>query len=386
MTMKQWVRQGVALTLMCGAGAVLAQVKIGVVLSATGPAASLGVPEKNTIALLPTEIGGKTVQYIVLDDGSDTGKAVQDVHKLIDEDHVDAIIGSTVTPNSIAMLDTVAAGKTPMISMAASAKIVEPMDAKRKWAFKTPQNDSLMADAIAEYMQKHGVKTVGFIGFADAYGDSWLTEFTRAAGAHQLKIVGSERYARTDASVKGQALKLLGANPDAILIAGSGTPAALPAKEFKSLGYKGKVYQTHGVANNDFLRVCGKDCDGELLPAGPILVADQLADSNPVKKSATEYKTRYEGKYGAGAVSTFGGHAWDAGLMLRTAIPEALKKGQPGSEAFRAALRDQLENLKDLAISHGVMNTTASNHNGLDKRARVIVQIVDGKWKLVDSE
>jgi branched-chain amino acid transport system substrate-binding protein len=381
----QWVRTAIALALVCGASAAMAQVKIGVTVSTTGPAASLGIPEKNTIALLPQEIGGKSVQYIVLDDASDTSKAVQNTHKLIDEDHVDAIVGSTVTPNSLAMLDVVSEGKTPMISLAASAAIIAPMDAKREWAFKTPQNDSLMADAIAGYMEKHGVKTVGFIGFADAYGENWYSVFSTAAAAHHLKLVANERYARTDASVTGQVLKTMAANPDAVLIAGSGTPAALPAKTLKERGYKGKIYQTHGVANNDFLRVCGKDCEGELLPSGPILVADQLPDSNPVKQSSEAYKNAYEKAYGVGSVSTFGGHAWDAGQMLQRAIPEALKKGQPGTVVFREALRDALANIKELPLAHGIMNTTATDHNGLDKRARVIVEIVDGKWKLQDE-
>jgi len=379
---RQWLGTSVALALTLGAGSAFAQVKIGVILSATGPAASLGIPEKNTIALLPREIGGKSVEYIVLDDGTDTSRAVQDTRKLIDEDHVDAIIGSTVTPNSLAMLDPASQARTPMISMAASAAIIAPMDEKRAWAFKTPQNDSLMAHAIADYMEKHGVKTVGFIGFADAYGDGWSNVFTAAAAAHKLKIVANERYNRTDTSVTGQVLKTMSANPDAVLIAGAGTPAALPARTLKERGYKGRVYQTHGVANNDFLRVCGADCNGELLPAGPILVADQLPDSNPVKASALAYKNAYEKAYGVGTLSTFGGHAWDADQMLQRAIPEALKKGQPGTEAFRVALREALENIKGLPLSHGIMNTTPTDHNGFDNRARVMVQIVDGKWKL----
>ncbi|MBR7995660.1 ABC transporter substrate-binding protein [Burkholderia cenocepacia] len=382
MKMNRWMEALLAAGLVCAAATASAQVKIGVTLSATGPAASLGIPEKNTIALLPKEIAGKSVQYIVLDDASDTSRAVQNVRKLIDEDHVDAIIGSSVTPNSLAMLDPVSQGKTPAISLAASAQIIAPMDAKRAWMFKVPQNDQLMADAIAGYMAKHGVKTVGFIGFADAYGDSWYKTFDAAAAKNGLKLVSNERYNRTDASVMGQVLKLLGANPDAVLIAGSGTPAALPAKTLKERGYKGKVYQTHGVANNDFLRVCGKDCEGEILPAGPVLVTDQLPDSNPVKKPALGYKAAYEKAYGTGSLSTFGGHAWDAGLLLQRAIPEALKKGQPGTEAFREALRASLESVKDLPVSHGVINMTATDHNGFDTRARVMVQIVDGKWKL----
>ncbi|MCR4470564.1 MULTISPECIES: ABC transporter substrate-binding protein [unclassified Burkholderia] len=382
MKMNRWMEVLLAAGLVGAAATASAQVKIGVTLSATGPAASLGIPEKNTIALLPKEIAGKSVQYIVLDDASDTSRAVQNVRKLIDEDHVDAIIGSSVTPNSLAMLDPVSQGKTPTISLAASAQIISPMDAKRAWMFKVPQNDQLMADAIAGYMAKHGVKTVGFIGFADAYGDSWYKTFSAAAEKNGLKLVSNERFNRTDASVMGQVLKLLGSNPDAVLIAGSGTPAALPAKTLKERGYKGKVYQTHGVANNDFLRVCGKDCEGEILPAGPVLVTDQLPDSNPVKKPALGYKAAYEKAYGAGSLATFGGHAWDAGLLLQRAIPDALKKGQPGTEAFREALRASLESVKDLPVSHGVINTTATDHNGFDTRARVMVQIVDGKWKL----
>jgi branched-chain amino acid transport system substrate-binding protein len=383
---KSWIRAAVfaavAAVSVCGAGTAAAQVKIGVTLSTTGPAASLGIPEKNTIALLPKEIGGKRVQYIVLDDATDSTHAVQNAHKLIDEDHVDAIIGSTVTPGSLAMLDPVFESKTPMISLAASASIVEPMDAKRRWAFKTPQNDASMADAIAAYMDKHGVKSVAFIGFADAYGESWYAVFGAAANAHHLKLVANERYSRTDASVTGQVLKMMSQHPDAVLIAGSGTPAALPAKTLKERGYRGDVYQTHGVANNDFLRVCGSDCDGELLPAGPILVTDQLPDSNPVKQSSQAYKNAYEKIYGMGSVSTFGGHAWDAGQLLQRAIPEALKKGQPGTIAFRTALRDALENVKDMPAAHGIFNMTATDHNGLDNRARVIVQIVGGKWQL----
>jgi branched-chain amino acid transport system substrate-binding protein len=301
---------------------------------------------------------------------------------LISEDHVDAIIGSTVTPNSLAMLDVAADAHTPMISMAASQAIIAPMDAKRFWSFKTPQNDSLMADAIATQMQSQGVKTVGFIGFADAYGESWLKEFTAAAVAHQIKVVASERYQRADTSVTGQVLKVMSAHPDAVLIGASGTPAALPERSLKERGYAGKLYQTHGVANNDFLKICGKDCDGTWLPAGPLLVAEQLPDSNPVKHSALEYKQAYEKAYGVGSVSTFGGHAWDAGQLLAHSIPMALAKAQPGTDAFRAALRDALASQTDLAASQGVFNMTANDHNGFDTRARVMVEIQGGKWVL----
>ncbi|WP_250523209.1 MULTISPECIES: ABC transporter substrate-binding protein [unclassified Caballeronia] len=361
---------------------VLADVKIGVTVSATGPAASLGIPEKNTVSLLPKEVAGQKVEYIVLDDATDSTQAVKNARKLTSEDHVDALVGSTVVPNSLAMTDIAAETHTPMISMAAAASIVEPMDAKKAWVFKTPQNDILMATAIAQHMSNHGVKTVAFIGFSDAYGESWFKEFSKAADLAKLKIVANERFARNDASVTGQVLKTMSQNADAVLIAGAGTPAALPQKTLKERGYKGKIYQTHGVANNDFLRVCGKDCEGTFLPAGPLLVAEQLPDSNPVKQAALTYKKAYEGAYGAGSVSTFGGHAWDAGLVLQRAIPIALKKGQPGTPAFREALRAAIEETKNLPASHGIFNMSPNDHSGLDQRARVMVEIVGGKWKL----
>ncbi|MCK6428629.1 MAG: ABC transporter substrate-binding protein [Burkholderiaceae bacterium] len=357
-------------------------IKVGVTLSATGPAASLGIPERNTFALMPQTIGGRKVQYIVLDDASDTTTAVKNTRKLISEDRVDVVIGSTVTPNSLAMIDVAAEAETPMISMAASSRIVEPVDTKRRWVFKTPQNDQQMAVVIVGHMLAKGIKTVGFIGFADAYGEGWWNEFSKIAEARGLKILASERYQRTDTSVTGQILKIMSANPDAVLIAGSGTPAALPQKTLKERGYKGQIYQTHGVANRDFLRVCGKDCEGTWLPAGPVLVADQLPADHPVKKSATTYVQAYEKVHGKDSVSTFGAHAWDAGILLQAAVPVALKKAQPGTKEFRAALRDALEGVKNAAGAHGIFNMSPTDHLGLDQRAAVMVQIVNGAWVL----
>ena len=372
----------VSAVLALAAGGALADINVGVTVSATGPAASLGIPEKNTIALMPQTIAGQKVNYIVLDDGSDTTKAVSNTRKLITEDKVDIILGSTVTPNSLAMIDVVSEAQVPMISMAASAKIVEPMDAKRHWVFKTPQNDIQMSLAIASHMKDHGVKTVGFIGFADAYGEGWYGEFSKAAALKGITVVGNERFARNDSSVTAQVLKLQAARPDAILVAGSGTPAALPQITLKERGYTGLIYQTHGVANADFLRVGGKNVEGTYLPAGPVLVARQLPASNPVRNSAIDYVTKYEAAYGKDGVSTFGGHAWDAGQLMAAAVPVALKKAQPGTPEFRAALRDALENTKNLAGAHGIFNMTPTDHLGLDQRARVMVKIENGTWKV----
>jgi branched-chain amino acid transport system substrate-binding protein len=371
-----------SLLAMAFSTAATAQIKVGVSVSATGPAASLGIPEKNTIALLPKEIGGKSVEYIVLDDASDPTTAVKNARKLISEDKVDILFGSTITPNSLAMSDVAAETQTPMITMAASALLIEPVDGKRRWVFKTPQNDSQMATAITGHMADHGIKRVAFIGFSDAYGEGWYKEFVKMAELRKIQVVANERFARPDTSVTGQVLKIMSTNPDAVLIAGSGTPAALPQKTLKERGYKGVIYQTHGVANNDFLRVCGKDCEGTWLPSGPLLVAEQLPDSNPIKKSAMKYKTAYEKAYGAGSVSTFGGHSWDAGQLLAAAAPEALKKAQPGTPEFRKALRDALESVKNVPGAHGIFSMGPNDHLGLDQRARVMVQIVGGKWKL----
>ncbi len=361
------------------AASALADVTIGVTLSATGPAASLGIPQKNTVELLPTSIGGEKINWVVLDDASDTTKSVTNTRKLVSEDKVDVIIGSSTTPNSLAMREVAAESGTPMISLAASAQIVNPADPKTRWIFKTPQNDALMADAVAISMKANGVKTMGYIGFADAYGDGWLAEMKRSAQTAGIKIVAEEKYNRNDPSVAGQVLKLISANPDAILIGAAGTPGATPQKELVARGYKGKIYQTHGVGNPDFLRVVGKDGNGTLLPIGPMLVYEQLPDSNAVKKAAAEYVTKYEQKFGTR--TTFGGHLWDAYQLLAKAIPEAAKKAKPGTPQFRAALRDALETSNVVGV-HGVFVMSATDHNGLDNRARVMVRIDDGKWML----
>ena len=363
--------------------AAYADINVGVSVSATGPAASLGIPEKNTIALLPTTIGGEKVNYIVLDDATDPTAATKNIQKLISEHKLDVVIGSSTTPNSLAMMDVAVENETPMISMAGSAIVVEPMDAKRRWVFKSAQNDAQMASAIVAHMLDKNVKTVAFIGFADAYGEGWYKEFEKIAEIRKLKVIASERYQRNDTSVTGQILKVMSAKPDAVLVAGAGTPAALPQKALREKGFKGLIYQTHGVANNDFLRVGGKDVEGAFLPLGPMVIANQLPNDNPVKKSALEYVNKYEAAYGKGSVSSFGGHAWDAGMLLGNAIPMALKKAKPGTVEFRRALRDALEGTKNLPAAHGIFNMTVNDHQGYDQRARVMATIENNTWKLV---
>lgn len=381
MKFKQSLMAFAAMTLV--ASVAQAQIDVGVVVSATGPAASLGIPEKNTIELLPKTIAGKQVNYIILDDASDTTTAVKNARKLLVEDQVDVIIGSTTSPASLAMIDVVAEAKAPMISMAASSRIVDPVDDKRRWVFKTPQNDQQMASAIVGHMADNKVKKVSFIGFANAYGEGWLQQFKKQTAEKGIEIVATESFNPTDTSVTGQVLKLMAAKPDAVFIAGSGTPAALPQKTLRQRGYQGPIYQTHGVANNDFLRICGKDCEGTLLPVGPVQMARSLPDSHPVKASALQYVNAYEAVHGPGSVSSFGGYAWDAGVLLQAAIPQALKVSQPGTPEFRAALRDALENVQNVAGATGIYNMSPTDHLGLDDRSRVMITIKDGNWALL---
>jgi branched-chain amino acid transport system substrate-binding protein len=362
-----------------------AQIKVGITISTTGPAAALGIPEKNTVALLPKEIAGQKIEYIVLDDATDTTTAVSNTRKLISEDHVDVIIGSTTTPNSLAMLPVLGELKTPAISLASSNRIIEPMDANRYWMFKTPQTDTMMATAIVEDMLNHNVKTVAFIGFADALGEAFYTEVNKFAELRGLKMVDKESFNARDTSVTAQVLKLMAAHPDAIVIGASGTPAATPVTELVERGFKGRIYHNHGVAGPDFLRVCGKNCDGTFLPTGPVMVASQLPAGNPVKKSAEEFVKRYEAAYGAGSVAAFAAYTWDCALLLEHAIPVALKKAKPGTPEFRQALRDALEATKDVATTNGVVNMSPTDHLGLDQRARVMVEIKNGKWNYVSG-
>ena len=382
---KKTTSQAILLSILSLAAVPLlaqAQIKIGVTVSATGPAASLGIPEKNAFALMPREIGGKKIDYIILDDASDPVAAVKNARKFTSEDKVDVILGSTITPNSLAMVDVAAESETPMIAMASSLRIVDPVDAKKFWVFKTPQNDAHMMTAMSGHMSDKGIKTVGLIGFNDAYGEGVMAEFSKLAPIRNLNIVAQERYARNDTSVTGQILKLIAANPNAVMIAASGTPAALPAKTLRERGYKGQIYFTDGVINDDFLRVGGKDIEGAFLPAGPFVVAKQLPDSNPIKKVSMDFIKLHDATYPPGTANSFSAHAWNTSLMLQRAIPVALKKAQPGTKEFRRALRDAIEDIKELVTTHGIMNISKTDHMGFDQRARVMVQIEGGTWKL----
>jgi branched-chain amino acid transport system substrate-binding protein len=371
-----------AILLVSTIAAASAQIRIGLMVSATGPTSAIGIPQKNTGDILPRTIGGASVEYISLEDGGDATRAVQNAKKLIAENNVDAVIGPSTTPNAFAILDIIADAKVPLMATVGTSAVVDPLDAKKRWVFKTTQNDDLIAAALLKHMQKTGVKTVGFIGFNDPYGDNWLKVFSALGEKAGVKVVAVERYGRTDSSVTGQTLKLIAAKPDAMLIAAVGGPAVLPQATLRDQGFKGTIYQTHAVATDDFIKL-GKDkVEGTVLAAGPMLVIDEISDANPTRKVALAYIAAYEKQFGT-RPATFGANTWDAGLLLERAIPVALKSGKPGTEAFRSALRDALENEREVVGCQGVFNMSPTNHNGMDERARVLIAVRDGKFRLL---
>jgi branched-chain amino acid transport system substrate-binding protein len=370
-----------AVTLTCSIAAY-GQVKVGLMVSATGPTSAIGIPQKNTGDMLPKKIGDATVEYIQLEDGGDTTRAVQNVKKLIQENNIDALIGPSTTPNALAILDFIADAKVPMMATVGTSSVVEPLDAKKRWVFKTTQNDDIIASALLKHMLKNGVKTIGFIGFNDPYGENWHKVFVPMAEKAGITIVANERYARNDQSTTGQVLKLMAAKPDAVLIAAVGGPAVLPQATLYDQGYKGRIYQTHAVATDDFIKLGREKVEGTVLAAGPMLVIDEIPDSNPTKKVAQAYIAAYEKQFGA-KPATFGANTWDGGILLERAIPAALKSGKPGTEAFRVALRDAVEKEREIVGTQGVFNMSATNHNGMDDRARVLIVIKDGKFRLL---
>lgn len=372
-----WLPVALALVSACAA----AQLKIGVIASSTGATAVVGIPQKNSAALLPKKLGDFTVEYQVYDDASDATQTVILVKKLLSE-RIDALIGPSGSPNSVSVVPLMAEAGTPMLAPVGATAVVLPMDDKKRWVFKTTQNDGLIAEALVAHMVKSGVKTVGFIGFNDPYGDSWHAVFGAQAQQAGIKVVASERFLRTDASVTGQVAKLIAAKPDAVLVAAAGGPTVLPHVTLVDAGYKGRIYQTHGAATPDFLRLGGAKVEGTVLAASLMLVLPEVPDGVPSKAVALEYINAYEKMYGS-KPATFGANVYDAGLLLARAVPEAAKRGKPGTPEFRAALRDALEATKDLVGTQGVYNMTPADHSGFDERGRVLITVKDGNWRLL---
>ncbi|MCY1279495.1 Periplasmic binding protein [compost metagenome] len=377
-------KQAVSTLLLSAACLSIAQadVKVGVITSSTGPLALVGLPQKNSTPLLPTQAGDQKVTYIPLDDGSDPTATVKALKKLISEENVDAIIGPSGSPNAMGVIQFVAEAGVPLLAPVGTAAVVLPMNEQKKWVFKTTQNDDLIAKALVEDMGARGVKTLGFIGTADPYGENWSKVMGTLAAERGIKLVANERFQRQDTSVTGQSLKVLVARPDAVLVAAPGSAAVLPQTTLFDQGYRGQMYQTHGAALPDFLKLGGKKVEGTILAASLMLVLDEIPDSHPSKQVAGEYVAAYE-KLNGSKPATFGANTFDAGLLLQKAIPLAAAKAQPGTPEFRAALRDALEASHEVPATQGVYNMTPDDHSGFDERGRELIQVKNGTWTLL---
>ena len=375
-------RAASTLVALLATAAAHADITIGVSLPLTGPTSALGIPCKNGIELWPKTIAGEKLNVIILDDATDPTVGVKNARRFITEDKVDVILGSAATPIAIAMSDVASEGQTVQLAL---SPIVLP-EGKGGWSFRLPQSTAVMAIPIVEYWKKTGVKTYGYLGYTDAYGESWLKDIGAQAEKAGIKQVGVERFARSDTSVTGQALKLVSASPDAILIGASGSGAAMPHKGLVERGYpRAKIFQTHGAASMDLIRVGGKDVEGSFVSSGPATVANLLPESNASKQIGMKYVAEYEKAYGVGTANQFAAHAFDAYLVLAKIVPEALKKAKPGTPEFRAALKTALETAGRIPVSQGVLNYTATDHYGFTPDTGVLLTIADGAWKLVPT-
>jgi branched-chain amino acid transport system substrate-binding protein len=368
-----------ALSVTVASGAAHAQIKIGAILSISGPAAAMGVGYKGAFDLFPTEIAGQKIEYVIRDDATDASTAFTIAQKMISEDHVDAFIGPSLTASDAAVAPLANQAKVPMIAMAP----YEYDPRKQPYTFNDAQPLSLMVAAVFKYMQQHGVKDIGYIGFSDGWGDQVLAATRQAAGNDGISILTDERYARTDTTCEAQALKLISAHPQAVMMGNSATPAALPVVALRHRGYKGTIYGNHGVVSPAFIKVGGTAVEGVIAVTSPVVVTDQLPDSNPVKPVAAAFVKDYAAKFGAQGVSPFAGYSYDAMLLLKSAIPEALKAGKPGTEEFRVALRDALEKTHEMIGVSGVYTMSPTDHNGQDARAAMLVEVQDGAWRAI---
>ncbi|CAM3402402.1 ABC transporter substrate-binding protein [Polaromonas hydrogenivorans] len=359
-------------------GTALADITIGVSLPLTGPASGLGIPVNNQMKLWPSTIGGEKVRLIILDDATDPTNGTKNAKRFVTDDKVDIIIGSVATPVAIPIADVAAESKTVQLSLSP----IQLPPGKDGWTFRMPQSNAVMSHAMMGLMKKQGVKTVGFLGYTDAYGEGWLKDFTAEAEKNGIKVIATERFARSDTSVTGQVLKLVAANPDAMLIVASGSGAAMPHMAVVDRGYKGKIYQTHAAATRDLMRVGGKAVEGAYVVSGPAVIAEQLPDSHPSKKVAIDFVQKFEKAYGPGSRNQFAGHGYDAELVLEKIVPMALKKAKPGTPEFRAALRDAMETMGRSVVAHGVVNWTKDDHWGYTPETGVMLKVVNGDWKV----
>src|ERR1700704_59772 len=352
------------------------EITIGITVTTTGPAAALGIPERNSLEFVAKEIAGVPLKIIVLDDGGDPTNATTNARRFVTESKADVIMGSSTTPPTVAVSNVANEAGIPHIGLAPF-----PISPERaKWSVTMPQPIPIMGKVLYEHMKAHSVKTVGYIGYSDSYGDLWVNDFKAQAMPMGMTLVDEERFARPDTSVAGQVLKLVAANPDAVLVGASGTAAGLPQSTLRERGYKGLIYQTHGAASMDFIRIAGPAAEGVIMASGPVMSPETQPDSALTKKPGLALNTAYEAKYGPNSRSQFAGHAYDAFLVLERVVPAALKTAKPGTPEFREAIRQAFLSEREIAASQGVYNFTEKDRYGLDDRSRIILTVKDGKY------
>jgi branched-chain amino acid transport system substrate-binding protein len=352
------------------------EITIGISITTTGPGAALGIPERNALDFVPKEIAGYPLKVIVLDDGGDPTTATTNARRFVTESKADIIMGSSITPSTIAVSNVANEAGIPHIGLSPFPITPERM----KWSVTMPQPIPIMGKVLYQHMKAHNIKTVGYIGYSDSYGDLWFNDFKNQGVPMGMTLVDEERFARPDTSVTGQVLKLVAANPDAILVGASGTAAGLPQTELRDRGYRGLIYQTHGAASMDFIRIAGKAAEGVIMASGPVMSPETQADSALTKKPGLALDTAYEAKYGANSRSQFAGHAYDAFEVLKRVVPTALKTAKPGTPEFHEAIRQALLSEHEIAASQGVYNFTEKDRYGLDDRSRILLTVKDGKY------
>jgi branched-chain amino acid transport system substrate-binding protein len=374
---------GAAVVSLTALPALAADINVGLITAMTGPGASIGIPYAKGAAAgvaYKDEVDGAKLNLIQLDDATDPSTATRNARKLIEQDKVDVLIGSGSTPSSIAITAVCHELKVPCITISPVNMPGEP----GSWMISIPQPPTLMVSVVVDYMKSVGVKTVGYIGYSDGWGDLVYGGLEKSAVPDDIKILTNERYARADTSVTAQALHIVSAAPDAVMTGGSGTPGALPFIALRERGYTKEIYGTPAIINPDFVRVGGPAVEGVIASTGPVVVADQLPDSYPTKKISLEYQAIYEKTNGEPARGAFGPYAFDGWLVLLDSAKRALATGaKPGTPEFRTALRDALVTAKDVVGTHGVYSFHPGDSFGVDKRALVLVKLVDGKWKLM---
>ena len=350
--------------------------KIGALFAVTGFNSPLGTPEKETAKMLEEQINakgginGKKLEVIVYDTESDETKAVTLAKKLIEQDKVLAIIGPSSTGESLALVDTVQKAQIPLISAAASAQIVAP---KNTWVFKTPQSDSLVVSELFDHLKAKGLTKVALLTSSGGFGTTGKAALDAAAPKAGIQIVAAETFGDTDTDMSVQLTKIKGSEAQALVVWGTNPGPALISKAAKQLSLGIPIFDSHGIANKKFIELAGDAADGVVFPAGKLLVASELPDSDPQKSVLLDYAKEFQAKYGKPA-DTFGGHAGDALTM----VVKAIEKVGPD----KAKIRDELESIKGFIGIGGVFNMSPQDHNGLGKGALAMVKIVNGEWKL----